>query len=92
MAHSTSEDLRKKLSCPTFQAITVDVVYYHYKDQQALYKVLALGFQEANEEPCVIYQSLTTQLVWVRTISSWLEPVYYNNSWVSRFTPLQEKV
>lgn len=48
-------------------------VYQHYKG--GIYKVLGLGRHTETEEPVVIYESMDSGAIWVRPVSSWLEPV-----------------
>ncbi len=91
MAHSTPEQLialRQKAQ----QHIEIGACYYHYRNPEKLYKIVALGLDEATEQPCVIYQSLDSDaLVWIRPLSSWLEYVAYNNTQVPRFSKILNK-
>lgn len=56
-------------------------IYRHYKG--GLYEVLFIGTQESTQEPCVIYQALSNNVVWVRDVSSWCERT---EDGVERFT------
>lgn len=57
--------------------------FRHYKG--GLYEIVATGFLEESEEPCVIYRSLKKNIIWVRTAKNFLEEVEYNGVKQSRF-------
>lgn len=61
--------------------------YRHYK-RGTDYRVLCLGVLEANEEPCVVYQSLADQKIWIRPVSDFLATVEHEGAQVPRFTYL----
>lgn len=58
-------------------------IFQHYKGGK--YEIMATGFLEDSEEPCVIYRSLLENIVWVRTAGNFLENVEYNGKIQSRF-------
>lgn len=61
--------------------------YTHYKGGQ--YEIVATGFLEDSETPCVVYRSLEKNIVWVRTAKNFLEIIEYNGANVPRFTQSQ---
>jgi hypothetical protein len=84
MNHSSVEMLKQK--CEYLAAeITIGQLYFHYRNPQVFYKVLALGLQEATEKPCVIYQNVDNQLIWVRNVDDWSALVEYQGRQVPRF-------
>jgi hypothetical protein len=44
-------------------------IYEHYKGGR--YEIVATGFLEDSEVPCVIYRSLEKDVVWVRTAKNY---------------------
>lgn len=62
--------------------------YYHYKNPDKFYKVIDIGLQESNENPCIIYHSVDNpEIVWVRDVNVWCQKVLTeNNEYVDRFT------
>jgi hypothetical protein len=66
--------------------IEVGGIYHHYRNPNQLYRVIAIGLQEANEESCVVYESLYgDHIVWVRNVSVWLDTVEHQGQSVPRF-------
>lgn len=59
-------------------------VYRHYKGE--LYEIVTTGFIETTLEPCVVYRSVATHMVWVRTAKDFLEDIEHNGTRVPRFT------
>ena len=57
--------------------------YRHYKGGE--YEIVATGFLEDTETPCVIYRSLEKNIVWVRTAKNFLETVEYKGVTIPRF-------
>jgi hypothetical protein len=57
--------------------------YRHYKGGE--YEIVATGFLEESEQPCVIYRSIETNQVWVRTASNFLEMIDQNSQTQPRF-------
>lgn len=73
MLHTSVSTLEKQVKYAQHQ-VEVGQYYFHYKDPYKFYKILAIGFFEASEELCVIYQALyAPDLIWVRPISEWNE-------------------
>lgn len=60
--------------------------FQHYKG--GLYEIVATGFIENSELPCVVYRSLKKNIVWVRTAENFLESVEENDVTKPRFKPL----
>jgi hypothetical protein len=58
-------------------------LFQHYKG--GLYEVVATGFLEDSEAPCVVYRSLEKNIVWVRTAKNFFEPVEHNGVTQPRF-------
>ncbi len=73
MAHISIHELQNRLESASKQ-VEVGAFYTHYKHPEKRYKVLAVGLQEATEEPCVIYQS-DLGITWVRNLTDWLAEV-----------------
>ncbi len=65
-------------------------IYKHYKGE--LYEIVTTGFIETTLEPCVVYRSLTTHLVWVRTAADFFERVDHQGTSTIRFSKDQEPV
>lgn len=85
MAHMTLEQLEQKRN-EARKYIEIGALYYHYRDNTKLYKIIDLGIQEATEDVCVIYQSQYGEnLVWVRNLDSWQELVEVNGKKIARF-------
>lgn len=61
--------------------------YRHYKGGE--YEIVATGFLEDSETPCVVYRSLEKGIVWVRTAKNFLESIEYNGVKQARFTPVE---
>lgn len=60
--------------------------YRHYKGGE--YEIVATGFLEDSEAPCVVYRSLEKNIVWVRTAKNFLEQIEFQGKNLQRFTPL----
>ena len=66
--------------------VTVGALYTHYKGAEKIYKVIGLGFLEATDELCVIYQAqYGEQLTFLRPLTIWLEQVEWEGNVVPRF-------
>ena len=93
MAHTDSKDLQTKLTL-TQSNIEVGGHYHHYKNPQTHYKVINLALSEWDEEPVVVYQSMTDNLIWVRRINGengWNTPVTLDNGQVvNRFEKVKK--
>ena len=61
-------------------------LFQHYKGGK--YEIVATGFLEDSEAPCVVYRSLLKDIVWVRTAKNFLENVEHNGVIVPRFKPI----
>lgn len=63
--------------------------YYHYKNPNRFYTVVAHGIIEATEEPAVSYQAdYDDKIIWIRPLSVFLEPIEWEGKTVARFTRL----
>jgi hypothetical protein len=73
MEHKSHQAIEKELE--TAKAyVKIGGLYSHYKNPERLYKVTAIGVQEATDKLCVIYQDLMNRnLVFVRDLDIWLE-------------------
>jgi hypothetical protein len=58
-------------------------VFQHYKGGK--YEIVATGFLEDSETPCVVYRSLEKDIVWVRTAKNFLEQVEHQGIVRARF-------
>jgi len=84
--HKEQSQLRLELDKAKTQ-VKVGAEYRHYKAINKTYKVIGLGFQEANDEICVIYRAeYGEQITFVRPLVSWLQYVAWNDAKVPRFT------
>lgn len=57
--------------------------YLHYKGGE--YEIVATGFLEDTEVPCVVYRSIEKNIVWVRTAKNFLETIEHDGEIVPRF-------
>lgn len=91
MPHSSYEDLQSLLA-EAREKVETGVLYRHYSNAEKRYKVLVVALQEATQEPCVVYESLTSPgLIWVRNLDDWLALVKdKDGNEVPRFTRVDE--
>lgn len=69
--------------------ITVGAEYRHHKSKDKIYKVIGLGFLEANDQLCVIYQAQYGEnLTFIRPLTVWLENVEWDGEIVPRFSKI----
>ena len=61
--------------------------FQHYKGGK--YIIVATGFLEDSETPCVVYRSILKDIVWVRTAKNFLEEIEHNGKQVTRFKPVE---
>jgi hypothetical protein len=85
--HSPEEFLEKKLE-------NVDIVagelYYHYRTPNAYYKIIAIGLDEATEDPVVVYQAqYGKNLIWTRNVNNWCQSIEHNHTIVPRFIKIK---
>lgn len=84
--HKEQLELKKELEDAKTK-ITVGTLYRHHKNRDKVYKVIGLGFLEADDELCVIYQAeYGERLTFLRPLSIWLESVEWEGKIVPRFT------
>jgi hypothetical protein len=85
MAHPTHEQLQERIQ-KAQDTVKVGAKYIHYKNPNNQYEVVAVGFLEATEEPCVIYKALYgTGFTWVRSFNDWDTDIETENGTVKRF-------
>ena len=78
-------DVKEKLQAAQKKVQTGEK-YAHYKNPTKPYVVLSVALLEANEEPCVVYQSLgDDKLIWVRSLTSFFERIESSGVTVARF-------
>ena len=58
-------------------------IFQHYKGGS--YEIVATGFLEDTEAPCVVYRSYQKDIVWVRTAKNFLENIEYKGVVQPRF-------
>jgi hypothetical protein len=58
-------------------------IFQHYKGGK--YEVVATGFLEDSEAPCVVYRSLLKKIVWIRTAKNFLEDIEHEGKIQPRF-------
>ena len=84
--HKEQLELAKEIEAAASK-ITVGANYWHYKGRDKVYAVIGLGFLEANDELCVIYQAqYGEKLTFLRPLTVWLENVEWEGKTVPRFT------
>lgn len=67
MGHKDTAQLLKELQ-DLKSRINVGDRFYHFKHPESFYRVVAVGFIENNEEPCIVYQAeYGDKFTWVRT-------------------------
>lgn len=89
VGHTPYSELEKKLEDAKAQ-VEVGGKYFHYKNPSELYKVINIGLLEATEEVCVMYQHPHKKVVWVRSLSNFLETVEQDGKSVPRFTKVSD--
>lgn len=57
--------------------------YQHYKG--GVCEIVATGFLEDSEVPCIVYRSTEKNIIWVRSAKNFLENVEYKGVKVPRF-------
>lgn len=69
--------------------VQVGAQYRHYKSADLVYEVQDIVIQEADNQPCVIYQAMYgSNITFSRPLSAWLEEVDNNGTNVPRFTKI----
>ena len=87
MAHKEQSQLLEELT-QAKERVDVGGKYSHYKHSDQFYTILAVGFIESTEEPCVVYKAeYGEKLVWVRTLKDFTAKVSLEGGkQVDRFT------
>lgn len=62
-------------------------IFQHYKGGK--YEIVATGFLEDTEAPCVVYRSLLKNITWVRTAKNFLENIEHDGKIMPRFTSIE---
>lgn len=87
--HKEQLDLAKEIEKATSK-VEVGAKYHHYKGTDKVYEIIGLGFLEANDELCVIYQAqYGERITFVRPLAIWLEQVEWEGRTVPRFTKIK---
>ncbi|MBX4215973.1 DUF1653 domain-containing protein [Candidatus Parcubacteria bacterium] len=87
MGHVSEEELTKRLGAGAHLRPGDRYVHYRMPDQP--YEIVSVGLLESNEEPAVVYKALYGKgLIWIRTLSNFLEPVEHEGNKVPRFRKL----
>jgi len=82
---SSEKDLLKQLQ-DAKAVVEIGATYRHYKSADMTYVVKDIVFQEADMQPCVIYQAqYGLGLTFLRPVSVWLEFVEFEGESVPRF-------
>jgi hypothetical protein len=69
--------------------VTVGAKYWHYKGKDKVYEIIGLGFLEATDELCVIYQAQCGErLTFLRPLTIWLENVEWEGKTIPRFNKI----
>ena len=63
-------------------------LFRHYKGGE--YEIVATGFLENTETPCVVYRSLLKDIVWVRSAENFLEDITHEGVRQPRFCLIQK--
>ncbi len=86
MVHTkTHEELTKELK-EAQRLIKIGGIYSHSKHPENLYQVIDLGFQEATDKICVIYQNqYGRKFTFVRDLDDWLKEVEIDGKVLPRF-------
>jgi hypothetical protein len=82
--HATDDILINELN-------KIDIIvgdeYYHYKNPDKYYQILAIAINEENEKPMVVYKALYGKnLIWVRSYDLWSEIINFDGKFVTRFS------
>ena len=86
VGHKSHDQLHQELE-DAKKEVKIGGVYSHYKYPENTYQVIKVGFIEATDGVCVIYQAnYDPELVFVRPLESWLGTVDWKGQKVSRFT------
>jgi hypothetical protein len=86
--HKEQLELRKEVEDAKYK-VTVGARYWHYKGKDKVYEIIGLGFLEATDELCVIYQAqYGEKLTFLRPLTIWLEQVEWEGETVPRFTKI----
>jgi hypothetical protein len=83
--HKTHHLLHQELLAAK-ELVTIGGIYAHYKHPENTYRVINLGFDEATDKICVIYQATYDQeLFFIRPLDSWMQTIEVGSNTVARF-------
>jgi len=86
--HKQQLDLAREIEYAK-NKVTVGATYWHYKGRDKVYEVIGLGFLEATDELCVIYQAqYGERLTFLRPLAIWLENVEWEGGTLPRFNKI----
>lgn len=87
MSHKESDELLSDLD-KLNQLVKVGDRFFHYKHSNQFYKIIAIGFIEDTETPCVVYEAEDADMItWVRTQNEFFAKVKLDDETeVDRFT------
>ncbi|MDB5184664.1 MAG: hypothetical protein JWN38_472 [Candidatus Saccharibacteria bacterium] len=86
--HKEQLELKKEIE-DAKSKVTIGARYRHYKGKDKVYEIIGLGFLEATDELCVIYQAqYGEKLTFLRPLNIWLEQVEWEGETAPRFTKL----
>lgn len=88
--HKTQEQLLAELK-RLEKKVKVGDKFSHYKHPDQFYKIIAVGFIESTEEPCITYQAeYGDKITWTRTDGEFFAKVTLENgNIVDRFTKVE---
>lgn len=85
MSNTAENKLEAKLIDAMGQ-INVGSKWVHYKNPDHQYQVVAIGLNEENQEPCIVYVAqYGKQLVWIRDFDNFTQEVELEGKKVPRF-------
>jgi hypothetical protein len=84
-----SQDELSELIKEANQNVEIGARYVHYKSPDMTYEVKDIIIQEADNEPCVIYQAnYGNRITFSRPVKVWLENVEHGGKILPRFVKI----
>ncbi len=69
------------------QQVPLGARYFHYKNPNQFYTIVAHGIIEATGEPAISYQAeYDDKIIWIRPVSVFLATIEHDGRQMSRFT------
>ena len=88
--HTSEQELKQRLD-DAKSKIDMGREYYHYKNPDQHYHIVAVGMIEETETPAVIYQAeYGDNIVWVRSVEDFLSKVAQNDKMINKFGYVKE--